>query len=312
MSIFIEDRIAGAKVRTMAPISQNTFEESTLVTIANDEMLLKLVSDLMSVREEYFLASKSVSIVSGVDHYGIPARAVGNSMNALFFVDGSGQEVELNNIEASRRAEFAGQCGTPRAFYFEGDEVVLLPKPSSSSGRLLFQYFRKPGRLTLTSTCAKITGVSTVGALTTFTVDTDLTSSLPVGSLVDVVCRKSPFLLWSEDVAVLAIASNQIQISKASVSDPSGAVEPQVGDFICPAGYSNIPMIPEEFHPVLDQMMAVRLLAGLGDLEKWNAAKAELKEVRAEALRMVKNRVQATPKRFGNRRGVLRAVQRKG
>lgn len=310
MSIFIEDRISGAKIRSMAPISQTTFQDSDLVTIANDELTLKLVADLMKVREDIFLSHKTTSIVADVDHYGIPARAVGNSLVAVFFVDSAGAETPLDRIEPSRRHEFAGATGQPSKFYFAGDEVVICPKPIASSGSLLFQYYRKPNRLVATSSCAKITAISSVGGVTTLTVNTDLTASLVVGDSVDFVCKSSPFLLWAEEVSLQAISSTQMQVATSAISNAAGTVEPQVGDYICPAGYSNIPMIPEEFHPVLDQMMAVRLLAALGDINKWNAAKAELKEVRDEAGSMIKNRAQSSPIRVSSRNGLLGAFQR--
>jgi hypothetical protein len=315
MSIFIEDRIAGAKLRTLAPISQNTFQTSDLITIANDELLLKVVSDLMKVREDFFLTSRSSTLEAGVDHYSIPPRAIGSTLVALFYVDSSGTEHPLDRIEPSRRHEFAGSTGTPSKFYFAGDEVVICPAPEVATGSLLFQYYRKPNRLISTTNCAAITDISSAGGTTTITIDTDLTDTgldfpLSVGSKVDIVSATGPFLLWAEQVSLTAISTTQIQVATSAISNEAGTVEPQIGDYVCPAGYSNIPMIPEEFHPVLDQMMGVRLVAALGDMNKLAAAKVELKEARAEAIAMVKNRVQSSPMRVSARNGLLSAFQR--
>lgn len=312
MGFLIEDTIESAKVRSMVPISQSTFEGPGLITMAGDELLLKLVSDVIGTREDFFLATLTRNIASQVDRYGLPERAIGNTVNAIYFVDPAGAERKLDRVDADRREQFAGATGDPEKFYFEGDEIVVLPKPSSTRGTLVFQYFRKPSRPVATSSCGKITAISDLDGTTTVTIDTDLTATLPIGSLVDFVSTKSPYLIWAQDVAVTAITSapNQLQVATASIVDQAGGLEPKVGDYVCPAGLSNIIMLPEEFHPVLAQMVAVRLLAALGDLNKWNAAKAELRELRMEAMKLIKNRAQAAPVRISNRNGLLNAFRR--
>jgi hypothetical protein len=264
----------------------------------------------MSVREDFFLATKSVSLTALIDHYGIPARAVGNSFKVLFYVDSAGNERKLSRIDVDERHEWANSNGGPLKFYLEGDEVVLVPKPSSSSGSLLFSYFRKPNRLIATTSCAKITGISSAGGSTTFMIDTDLTGTLSIGDKIDFVSGQSPFLLWTEEVDITAITATTIEVATTDVSNAASVVEVQTSDYICPKGYSNIPMIPEEFHPVLAQMTAVRLIAGLGDLNKRIAAKEDLAEVRREALKLVKNRVESSPEKVAGRNPLIRAFGR--
>jgi hypothetical protein len=190
---------------------------------------------------------------------------------------------------------YSGQTGKPEKFLIEGDEVVLLPTPSES-GTARFRYYWKPNLLIATESCAKITAISSAGGTTTIDVDTDLTASLSTGSEVDFLSAQSPYMLWAFEVALTAISSTQMQMATADIDNAAGTVEPQVGDYICPTGYANIPMLPYEFHPVLAQMIAVRQLAGIGDLNKWNAAKAELKEMRIEAMNFIKNRVETSPR----------------
>jgi hypothetical protein len=315
MDVLVENLLSGAKLRTFAPISQATFQDSDLISIATQELLLKVVADLMLVREDFFLTTKSVPIVGNVDRYATPKRAIANTAVALFYVDSSGSEHPLVRIDPSRRWEYASSGGVPSKMYYAGDEAVIVPKPTISTGSLLWQYYRKPNRLIATMNCAKVTGVSNVGGTTTFAVDTDLTNTaldqvLTVGSKIDILSASSPFLLWADEVEITNITPNAIEVSTDSVIDEAGRVEPQVGDYICPTGYSNIPMIPEEFHPALEQMIGVRLLSSLGDLNKLQFAKAELKEMRTEAVSMVKNRMQSSPIRVSRRNGLLAAFQR--
>lgn len=293
MPVFVEDLIESAKLRTLVPMSQSTFADSDLIAIANDELRLKIVSDIMSVREDFFLTSDTVAIQAGLANYAVPERAVANALKAVFYRDSAGGRKLLPRVGVDQAT--SSQPGTPDSYYIAGDEIVLLPTPSASTGSVEFSYFQKPNQLIATASCAKVTATSTVGAFTTFTVNTDLTASIAVGDKVDFLSAKSPHLLWSKDVVVTGISATQIQVASTDVQNAAGTLEPKVGDYICPAKFANLPQVPEEFFPVLGQMVAVRLLAALGHLDKWNAAKAELKETRDEALLMVKNRVQSSP-----------------
>jgi hypothetical protein len=306
MAFLIEDILESAKSRSFAPISQSTFGDSDIISIATEELLIKMVSDIISVREEFFLTTKTTALVAGIDHYTIPKMAIGNTINLLKLRASDGSEVVLERMSAADSAPYAGQTGDPIKFYFEGDEVVVCPKPSAANASLVFSYFRKPNRLIDTASCAKVTGVSSSSGTTTFTVDTDLTSDLIVGDTVDFLSGASPYLLWADEVAITAITSTTIAVATSAVSDSVSSVQPVSGDYICPNGYANIAQIPDELVPVHSQMIAVRMIASMGDLNKWQAAKAELKELREEALKLIKNRAESAPRRVqGN--GMLNA-----
>jgi hypothetical protein len=303
MGFLIEDLIVSIKSRTLAPISQNTFEESDLITIADEELLLELVSDIMTVREDFFLQSKTTSVTANLNRYQIPKRAIGNAIKTLTFIDTGSNEYMLQRIDSDEKGNYLSG-GVPTRFYFEGDEVVLVPTPSVS-GTLEFGYYAKPNRLIATSSATKITNVSSAGGTTTFTVNTDLSASLSAGSKIDVISASSPFLLWSENIAITAITSTTIQVATSDVSNVVSTVEPQVGDYICATGFSNIPMIPEEFHPILAQMSAVRILMSLGDVNKLQMAKGLLDESRKSALKLIKNRAESSSKKVNQRNGLL-------
>lgn len=61
-------------------------------------------------------------------------------------------------------------------------------------------------------------------------------------------------------------------------------------------GYSNVPQIPVEFHPVLAQMVVVQLLQAFGDNNKTQVAIAILNEKKSEAMKLVKTRYENSPK----------------
>jgi hypothetical protein len=309
VSFLIEDLIESVKSRSFVPISQTTFQDADIITILNEELRLKLVADLLSAREDFFLWRKTTPLVANKQLYTMPNAAIGNAIKALFFVDSNGNQRPLTRKDIDELGDWSNQTGDAQHFYFEGDQVGLFPYPSDATSSLLFVYPRKPNELTDTASCAKITAVSSLAGTTTFTVDTDLTASLSVGDTVDFLRGSSPYLLWADAVSITAITTTTIAVATTSVDDVDGSVEPASGDYICPAGYANIPMIPEEFQMVLAQMGAVRLLASLGAIEKWQTAKAELQELRKEALKLVKNRAESAPDKITRKNPLLSAFR---
>lgn len=296
MGVLSENLIGSIKLKAFIPLSQNLFESDDLLTLANEELRLKLVGDIFQLREDFFLTEKDVAVTAGIDRIQVPKRSIGNTLKSLWFV--SGGVIQRKILPASEEdvSNYSGSMGSPEKYHLEGDEIVLLPTPSVSDGYVRCRYYAKPNLLIETSSCAKITAISSVSGTTTFTVDTDLSADLSVGSTIDLLSAQSPYLLWSEEAAITAITSTTIAVATADVDDANGNVEAIVGDYICPHGYANIPMIPYEFHPVLAQMVAVKLLGGLGDLAKHKLAKEELQEMRNEAEKIIKNRVESAPK----------------
>lgn len=309
MSFLVEDLITSVKDRSFAPISQSTFQDADILRILNEEQSLRLVSKIKRQREDFFFSRKSVALVANKDHYLIPKRAVGNALEAIFVVDTQNQKRLLTRREISRIAEYSTSAGDSAEFYFEGDQIVLMHPPASSGGTLLFVFSRRPNKLIATDSCAQITGVSSLAGVTTFTVDTDLTASWSIGDMVDCLRRDSPFTLWADEIAVTGITSTTIAVATSDVADVDGSIEPGADDYICPSGYSNIPMFPEEFHPVLAEMGVCRMLRSMGDLNKWQASKAELKEMMDEALSLIKNRAESSPQRPSRKHGLLKSFR---
>jgi hypothetical protein len=306
VAFLVEDLIESAKDRSFAPISQSTFQDADVLRILNEELSLGMVSKIQKQREDFFIARQTTALIANKDHYLLPKRAVGNALKALFITDTSGNKRLLTRREIDRIAEYSTSAGESSEFYFEGDQVVLMHPPASGGASLLFVFSRRPNKLVLTTSCAKITAVSSSLGVTTLTVDTDLTASLSVGSAVDFLRQDSPFTLWADTVSITAITASTIAVATTDVSDVDSSVEPSVGDYICPSGYSNIPMIPEEFHPVLAEMGACRMLRALGDLNKFQAASAVLKQMMDEALDLIKNRAESSPQRPSKKHGLIR------
>ena len=305
--------VASVKTRGLIPSSQNTFSDSDIINFLNEELNLSLIPMIVSVREDFFLKKKSVAVVSGQAEIGVPERAIGNALKQVFFVDASNNRRQIIKTDENIKRVLTPTSGTPEYFFFQGDEIVLVPTPNASSGYVEFYYLERPNQLVPVSSAAKITAISSVGGTTTFTVDTDLTSTFTSSAisagtaLADVLSGKSPFMLWSTDLAVTACTSSTIAVATSGVTGGGGSVEPVVNDYICVAQQTPIPMIPQELHPILAQMGSARIMEALGHTDKLQVVNAKLKDMMLAAFNMICNRVEDQPKRILNRTGLLAA-----
>jgi hypothetical protein len=306
MFFFTEDLVTSIKLRSFAPVSDKTFvDPDDFIRLANEVMMASLVPDILGVREDFFLRSRSVTIQSGLNHYPVSERAIGNSLKDVWYYPSSGNPRALPRLDIRDETFFGQGASDPIGYYFKGDEIVLVPTPVSSGSSLKVWYFSRPSQLVPTTSCSKILSVVSGGGTTTFTVDTDLSATVSVGSTLDLLNAQSPFILWVEDAVVTAITNSTIAFTTTSVSDEAGNVGPQAGDYICPSQKANIPMVPQEFHPTLSQMVVVRLMESLGDLQKYQASQATLAEMRRQAIHLISNRSELGTKAIVSRTGIF-------
>lgn len=304
MAFTVDDLINSIKLRSFAPISQSTFQDADLLSLANEELGIKLVSDLIQVREDFFLETESTPVVANIDHYTVPERSIGNALKAVYYQDASGNTFLLQRIDNVSGNDYQVINGFPAKYYFQGDEIILVPRPSSSTGNLLFVFPGAPNQMVLGADALTITASS----LGTYSVNADFTAQAgwAVGSKCDIISAKAPFKAWVRNISITNLFTSSIEFASTDVDDENGNNLPQVGDYIALTGQSPVPQIPIAFHPVLAQMVNVRLMESLGDLNKMNAALATLNQLRTEALKLVKNRVESSPQRVNTKFGYLR------
>jgi hypothetical protein len=309
LSTTVDDILDRIKLRSFAPISQNTFSDTDLLNLMYEELKLFVVPMILAEREDFFLVYQDDAITGSKDVYPVAERAAGTSLKSLWLMDDSKNPIFRIPRTTIDKLDGWATSGSPCAFYMRGSDVALVPAPSSTTGYLRQWFFQRPSAPVLVASCAKITAISTVGSTTTFTVDTDLTASLSVGDDVDFQCANSPYQLWDWDVAITAITSTTIAVANADVIDGTSSVLSQVGDYICPAKQSCFVQVPEEFHTVLAQKVVCTILGtSLGDQRKYQIAENELNMLKDGAIKTIQNRVESSPKKVNPRNSLMTAI----
>jgi hypothetical protein len=85
-------------------------------------------------------------------------------------------------------------------------------------------------------------------------------------------------------------------------------IEPIAGDYLCPAQFSNIPMMPQEFRPILAELICYRALKALGALNKLQACADYIKDMISGGDTLIESRVEDQVEVVYDRFGLLNTV----
>lgn len=294
--------IESTKIRILAPDGQTTFQDSDFIRFINEELQLKLVPDMITLREDYFLKTTLTPIVQNQQNYTMPERAIGNVLKDMYvIVNDSRFQVQRINPKIIPRTGLSSVY--PYQFLIQADQVQIHPAPQATSGNLQMWYYERPNQLVLSADCGQITAIAEdtpIAGQTTYTVNADLTSY----ESLDFLSGKSPFQLWSINVVPVSSTTTTVVVTSEDVQNAGGQMLPQVGDWICNEQTANIPMIPQDFHPLLAEMTAARVVQALGHNDKLEAINNNIKEIRLNLLNTLANRVEQNAEAILNPFGI--------
>lgn len=235
--------IASALLRSGFP-TDNYFTDPEMLTIINDEMRLVINPLVMKLQEEYFLQDKDYTISSG-GSYRLPKRTLGNKIRDVKLFD-NGEYVNLQRLFEEDR--YKGQQG----YYLNRNSLTL--SSDLTSGTLRVTYFLTPSRIVLPSSCAQIASIDSATQVTV----SALPSSFSLTTAVDLVQSDGQYDLLEIDKTITGIAGTTVTFADLPT-------DLAVGDYICLAGQSPVPVIPVDLHPVLVQAVLCTCLGSKKD-----------------------------------------------
>jgi hypothetical protein len=313
------DLVADIRVRTAAPATDGLVSDAELLQLADEEMRTELAQILISARSEYWLAVETQTIVSGTAAYRIPDRALGQGLRDVTVYDETGNEWNLIQVAADRRYLYTSptSSGAPAAFTLDNGKVVLLPTPSTSGYTLRLRYYARPPRLDLLANCASIIAASDTltftvgGTIPTWVVeigDTDTYVDIVRGDGMRDAILADGIATGYDGGAITLDASTPIVV--ADIANTSSPIGGRV-DYLCRAGFTCYPPIPDELQPVLVALGCRAYAEAIGDQGAMQAANAMYQRKAAAARSVLIPRVDGedlrivplgTPLRGGRRR----------
>lgn len=298
--------IESIKRRAMVPENQVTFLEEDFLAFANEAMDLGVVPSILIFHEDYLMREETVPLVTNSQRYPVPHRATGNKIREVQYKDTSGTIYEMTRISVEDKPAFqySRDFNSAKAFYMEGDEVVLLSSiPINVSGSLVFHYYCRPSELVPEANGARITAIDTL--TNTITLD-NYPSNFVDGSIFDLTTHRSPFKILSMDAQPLVYGSSFNKTLQFS-SLPTNLL---VGDFVTIAEESIVPQIPQDLHPMLAQRAALLCLEAMGDANGIQIALNRLNEMEQKTGQLIDNRVEGAPLKVSPRHSFLRQNRR--
>jgi hypothetical protein len=287
------DLLSAVRTRGSIPTTSNVNNvnnTTNLLALATEELRIKLLPLIMSTREEFYVAIKDVTITAGTARYRIPSRASGTVLRDVQIVSGT----DVYSLERLQ-SEYISTTSqsTPEGFYLEHNSVVLYPTPAASGDTLRLRYYLRPSRLVATNAAAQITSITTATNQVTCS---SLPSAWTTSNTFDFISASSPYPTYGIDLAVTDIAGTTITFGATLPTELA------VGDWVALADCTPFPQLPEEFQPVLAQMVVVKVLEAQGDRDGARAAGQDLAAITNNALGLITERVHGAPRKVLRRR----------
>jgi len=301
--------IEAIKLKGMIPTSQNTINTENFITFINEEMDLGVLPHILAFHEDNFTRTEVVELVAGQYKYQIPSRAIGNKLKDIYIMDYNGNLLEMTRVSNGDLGDYNQRYATSRAFYLEGDSIVLLGEVTATNS-LKFLYHIRPNRVVQEYRAAKILSVEdnkvVIGDIPVY----GTTQLLNVGTICDIVRAKSPHSCAIIDTAITNITAvgdtHEITLNTSGLTTIVKA-----GDYLNLAEETIIPQVPPELHGLLAQRVVARCLEALGDAAGLQAANTKIAELEIKTGSLIDNRVENAPQKIRNRWGMLSKFKRR-
>lgn len=290
--------INAIKRNTCSPTSNQKFSDSDYIAIMNEQLMWLINTEFTAMNEDYFKDSVELPLAASQSDYAIPKTAAGWALEDIYYKDSYGNLSKLARRTLGRENTGEDTASYPSMIYLEDAFIRTYPSMSTSvTGSLVLFFNRILNQLKEVGSCGKITGVATLGTDYVLTCD-----ATPVGVSTygcDVINGNNPYNLRAADTSC-TVAGLDVTVAQ-SVFDTT----PVVGDWIAQTGFTPVPHIPSEWHPILVQAAVVKVLAADGDSKNYPIAAQELNAMLETLRRVTKDRIKGSPKKIISRSYVL-------
>ena len=260
-----DDLVAAVRVRAQMPdaAGDGAITDADILTIANEEISLRLVPLVRRSRGDYFVTTHDVDIVNGTGAYRVPERAQTSGLRELTIVDSSGREwpVPQMHLEDAGPAQIYGGGWDAVRFYMRGPDVVLVPTPTYPDCTLRMYYHRSHSALVPNADTGSVQwngGGDNDCTLYTFPAAWD---ALPSGFIADIYYELPPFGIQAMSAVVSDVTGSVATIDAvATLGLVAGSVYG-----IAYASETSVIDLPRECWPLLVSAVTARVCEVIGD-----------------------------------------------
>lgn len=242
----------------LVPTYQPRYSREDLLAFATEEQRSKIVPEILSLNQNYFLKKETLSIPPLTDVSQFPNRSTGRKIREIWWNRGYPAMLQdryvlklLNVADSILYDETAS--GDPQGIIVEADRFRFLPKPLNG-GFVTFFYYQRPSALVLPEKTAVIqTAVSNVLTLST------LPQTFVTGAYIDITQARNGNEIIYKDLLIQNIIGNTIYLDLGGLSFTNVSL----GDVASFANETSLIQLPDEAVDVLVQAVALRIIQGL-------------------------------------------------
>lgn len=295
--------IRGIKRRITMPANQVLIDDPGILEICDDVLRNKIVPEIISLRQDFFVVTTETPCVVDQSEYDIPVRAMGRTLRDLKLrASGSGQSntIDLSLVAIEDEHEFISQGTVPHSFYFKGDKIVLVPTPKSTSDTIVYWWDLPPAQLIQESDAAVVASVS--GDDITVT---SLPATITTSTDVDLISYRPGYCTYAMDLSITGISGSTISFAANTLANYT--ITP--GDYVSVIETSPLLQLPKEVAPFVETMACRRILQAIGDFEGLSRLGEDESEELKQMRRILEPRIRGESTKIINRQGLLRGAR---
>lgn len=288
------------------------YTDAVVLREATEQLRTLVGESVVAARAGYWLTSFEVDTASRYVRY--PERAMVGGLEGVGIRPNadSTQYYPLDELSPrdADRLDRVQSTIQPRWFASDAETITLVPAPSASV-HLRVRYYIRPSRLVKSQSDTRYGDLAVRGRITAlfpslkgFTVnalplDQLLTAPAAItsGYTVDVVRPHG----WHTALVCnkpCTVSGSDVYITETSDEEFSKIA---VGDFVRVADQTDWPAIPSDYHQLLAEVTAAKVLMDIGDIEKSAAVTSGASGDFARFRASINPRVKSSPRRIGLR-----------
>lgn len=307
MAITTTEFLASVKRNVTMPSNQVRFDDTDILAMADEQMQVLILPIMTSLRQEFFVVRKDVTVVAGQTEYKIPYRSVGRTLREIKVTDTSNTNVYTVPYVLPEDTQFfnygnSTNTGDIRGYTIRGDNVVVLPIPASGTTQVIQMFYElAPSKLIVASAAGVVSSVDTGTGVVTMSAAVD---GFATGQEMDLVDGESGNSVIAIDITNTNVSSTNVTFTAADLPTAPNALK--AGDYVCLANQSPVLQIPNEGAMVLVQAVTVKLLEAQGDFEGMGNAERKLAQNIEAFEKIVTPRVEANVPTIVNTNGLIK------
>jgi len=234
-----------------------------------------------------WLKHQDAVTIAARNRYRIPARALVGGVKQVLMANPAGNYYPLEEATPAQAPDIAGDTTNstqlPAFYRIEGDQLELLPTPSTAGTPLRTSYYLSPSRL-VTQQSSTLGGGTVRGQITSIAgiasrqvvvnvipYDQELAVPAALTTAVQRIDIVKPPTNSSWQELALVSAPQTFAALTFTIGGTDSLADVEVGDFVRVSEQTDWPCLPREFQQTLCDATAVRIMLQKNWLDKANA-----------------------------------------